>query len=296
MLRKDGGDMTRFIYATIFCLILFGALPVSSVSGQQSRNNIPTTGPWDSDYQRQKGQEQDARNSIAHGPDGSIRGSRMDYSRYGAINFRMTAILIEEQEKALRPEKADLAANAQFLKQPHAGLVRLLPAKAGKVVSVEKLGKEGKPVTFPGGGAFYSFTKLNHVPDVWSDLKFIDGGFEVAFGQEVLGALTMLGDVPLDSVTIENPAVSLLAKYAPPSKVKQAKGEYERFKKGVSLENHLFKTTLPVQKNMTYALRSIAYDRADLLIAFRVLKQETDGSILLLWKRIEKFPTPKLKA
>ena len=75
----------------------------------------------------------------------------------------------------------------------------------------------------------------------------------------------------------------------------QAKNEYERFKKGVSLDSHLFKTTLPVQKNMTYALRSIAYDRTDLLIAFRVLRQESDGSVLLLWKRIEKFHTTKLK-
>ncbi|HEV7859340.1 MAG TPA: hypothetical protein VGO91_12030 [Pyrinomonadaceae bacterium] len=288
--------MIRFIYAASLCLILFGALPVSSVSGQQSRNNMPTSGPYNSAEAAQKGQEQDVRNSIARGPEGSGSGSHIDYSRYGAINFKMTAILIEEQEKTLRPAKTDLAANAQFLKQPHAGLVRLLPAKAGKVVSVEKLGKEGPPVTFPGGGAFYSFTKLNHVPDVWSDLKFIDGEFEVAFGPEVLGALTMLGDVPLDSLTIENPALSLLAKYAPPSNVKQAKSEYERFKKGVSLENYLFKTAFPVQQNMTYALRSIAYDRSDLLVAFRMLRRETDGSVLILWKRIEKFPTPKLKA
>jgi hypothetical protein len=298
MLEKDGGDMIRFISAAAFCLILFGALPISSASGQQSRNNMPTTGPWDRDYQAQKAQEQDARNSALRGPDGlSLGPSRVDYSRYGAINLRMTEDLMGKQEKLLRPQHADLAANAQFLKQPHVGLLRLMPAKAGKIVSVEKLSKEGQIVyAFPGGGAYYSFTKLNHVPDVWADLKLIDGNFEVGFSTEVLGAVTMLGDVALDSLTTESPGVSLLAKYAPPSKATRAKIEHERFKSGVSIESFLFKTAFPVQENRTYALRSIAYGRSDLLVAFRSLRQEEDGSVLLLWKRIEKFPTPKLKA
>jgi hypothetical protein len=171
-----------------------------------------------------------------------------------------------------------------------------LPESTSKVVSVEKLSREPKHAyTLPGGGAYYSFTKLNHVPNLWADLRFTDGKLEVAFGMEVVGALTMLGDVPLDSLTTESEGVSLLAKYEPPSEVKRAKREHERFKGGVALDHLLFKTAFQVQKNMTYALRSIAYNRSDLLVAFRVLRQEEDGSVLLLWKRIEKFPTPKLK-
>jgi hypothetical protein len=287
--------MIRLICAATFCLLLFGTLSTQPVDAQQSRNNIPTTGPWDSAEQMRKAQEQAAINSTAHGPDGSVRGTgRVNYSRYGTLNINATQVLIDKQEKMMQPAKADRTANAQFLKQPHVGLLRLMPERAGKVVSVEKLGKE-PAYTFPGGGAFYSFTKLNHVPGLWADIKLTEGKLEVAFATEVLGALTMLGDVPLDSLTTESEGLSLLAKYEPPSKAKQARSEHERFKGGVALDRHLFKTAFQAQENTTYALRSIAYGRSDLLVAFRVVRQEDDGSVLLLWKRIEKFPTPKLK-
>ena len=65
---------------------------------------------------------------------------------------------------------------------------------------------------------------------------------------------------------------------------------------------------------MTYALRVIAYrgnlykvfnrfrydvlrgdNRIDLTLAFRVLRKEKDGSLLILWKELKRGESPKLK-
>jgi hypothetical protein len=196
----------------------------------------------------------------------------------------------------LRPTAVERATYAQFLKQPHSGLVRLLPEK-DKVVSVERLGKEGSTVyLFSGGGAYYSFTKLDHWADAWADLKLKNGNLEVAFRPDVLGAITMLGDVPIESLTSDSLGVSILAKYARPVERMRAMSEYERFKGGVTLAGYELQTQVPIHENKTYALRSIAYGRSDLLVGVRVVKQNEDGSVLLLWKRLHKFSVPKLKA
>jgi hypothetical protein len=241
--------------------------------------------------ERLKSQLREANDSIRKGPDGWSNFARKD----GRYAYETGPDLIGWPEESLRPTKAEYATHAEFLKQPHVGLVRLLPPSL-KVVSVDQLGKE-KPAgpKVPGGGAYYSFTKLNHVPGYWADLKLSEGNLEVAFGPDVVGAITILGDVPLDSLTSDSPGVSTLATYARPLMSDRAKRDNERFKSGVTLAGYSLLTQAPVHENTTYALRSIAYGRSDLLVTVRVVKKNDDGSVLLLWKRIDKLSKPKLK-
>jgi hypothetical protein len=42
-------------------------------------------------------------------------------------------------------------------------------------------------------------------------------------------------------------------------------------------------------------LRAINYRVSDVLVAFRVIRQDADGSMILLWKMLKTFPTPELK-
>lgn len=284
--------MLRLI-ATAACLIVLIGVNISPVRGQ-TRNNPPTSGPWNMEEERQKAQQREAINSARYGPDGSSSGARgADNQRH---SFDFARDLRGKQEKMLRPTAVERATYAQFLKQPLAGLVKLLPEK-DKVVSVERLGKEGPTVyMFPGGGAYYSFTKLNHWPDAWADLKLRDRKLQVAFEADVVGAITMLGDVPIESLTSDSPGVNVLETYPRPVDIRQAKSERERFKGGVTLAGYELQTQVPVHENKTYALRSIAYGRSDLLVAVRVVKHNEDGSVLLLWKRLDKFSAPKLKA
>jgi hypothetical protein len=45
-----------------------------------------------------------------------------------------------------------------------------------------------------------------------------------------------------------------------------------------------------VSVNHTYALRSIRYDKSDVLVVFRVVRKEKDGSLIILWKRLKESP------
>jgi len=280
--------MIRLIFAVVISIFILG-LSISPIYGQQRNDNRfgTTNVPWNIEDQRLKAQLREANDSLGYGPDG-----RSNFDRKDPYAFDTNTDLSARWEQRLEPTRAERATHAQFLKQPHVGLVRLLPYS--KVVTIDDLSKgTPKKLRFPGGAAFYSFTKLNH--SGWgADLKLKDGNLEVAFGPDVIGAVTTLGDIPIDSLTPDSPGVSTLATYAPPLERKQAQSDYERFERGLTLSGHTFQTQVPVHENTTYALRSIAYGRSDLLIAIRVVKQNADGSVLLLWKRIDKFSTPKL--
>jgi hypothetical protein len=247
------------------------------------------------DDMRQKAQMQEANASLKQGPAGR------SYFEHGSpYAFNKNTALFRHREDLLKPTQAERATHAQFLKQQHVGLVRLFPSRVSpygaKVVTVDTLTKEQQNAAiYPGSGAFYSFTTKNHLPGARADIWLKDGNLVVGFGSEVLGALTILGDVPIDSLTIDSPGVRTLATYSPPSESEQAESEHQRFKDGVVLANYPFQTQRPVYENTTYALRSIAYGRSDLLVAFRVVKQDSDGSVLFLWKRLSKFSTPKFK-
>jgi len=292
--------MIRLIFTAAFSIVLIG-VNFSPARGQtrtespySGGRNPPTTGPWNAEEQRVNSQIREAYNSVSNGPDGRSGEARGADNQWYSFNFARD--LSGKQEKMLRPTAVERATYAQFLKQPHSGLVKLLPEK-DKVVSVERLGEEGPTVyMFPGGGAYYSFTKLDHRADAWADLKLKNRNLEVAFGSDVLGAIAMLGDVPIESLTSDSLGVRVLARYARPSQRRQAIIEDKRFISGVTVDNFVLKTALPVHAQMTYALRSIAYGRSDLLVAVRVVKQNEDGSVLLLWKRLDKFSAPKLKA
>jgi hypothetical protein len=41
-------------------------------------------------------------------------------------------------------------------------------------------------------------------------------------------------------------------------------------------------------------LRSINYSDSDVLVAFRVLRKDTDGSLIIAWKMLKEYPVPDL--
>jgi hypothetical protein len=42
-------------------------------------------------------------------------------------------------------------------------------------------------------------------------------------------------------------------------------------------------------------LRAISFDDADILVAFRIHRKDTDGSLIIFWKLLETFEIPHLK-
>ena len=56
----------------------------------------------------------------------------------------------------------------------------------------------------------------------------------------------------------------------------------------------VYKSRITAIAGNTYALRSIDYDRSDLLVAFKIVRQD-DDSLTLAWKMLKKYPTPRLE-
>lgn len=188
-------------------------------------------------------------------------------------------------EKALlSPSEQDRAAYARFLKQPDTGLMRLLPREDydGKIVSSVR-----------GGGAYYSFTERSNEYG-WSDISLEQGYLKTGFAGANYGMLTMLGDVPLENVSLETIAASLVAVHQAAANEPLARIEQRRWSDGTTVDGTAFKDRLPLKANSTYLLRAILYSSHDCLVAFRVVRIDSDGSAIILWKLLKNYPVPQL--
>jgi hypothetical protein len=52
--------------------------------------------------------------------------------------------------------------------------------------------------------------------------------------------------------------------------------------------------TVPMKLNSTYVLRSLNYRESDVLVAFRVVRIDSDRSAIILWKLLKKNPAPQV--
>jgi hypothetical protein len=184
----------------------------------------------------------------------------------------------------LAPAPEDLKAHAEFLARPRTGIVRLLPREKWDGV-----------LSTRGGGAYYSFTRLTHEYGFGSDIGMEQNYFSVGFGGADFGFLVKLGDVPLEAVTTGTDGVRYLATFEVPRAEPGARAEQRRTGSGFEFENSTYAGRLPVVVKQTYAVRSVDYDGSDVLVAFRVLRQDADGSVVLLWKMLKKFDKPVLE-
>jgi hypothetical protein len=191
--------------------------------------------------------------------------------------------LRDKEKEFLAPAPEDQQAFASFLRQSDTGLARLLPRE-----------KYGNKLLTSGGGAYYSFARLTHEYGFGSDISLEQNQFGVGFAGADFGFLTKLGDVSLDTITVEHPGVQFLAAFDTPSKEAEAREQYRRAYPGFEQGGFTYAHRIPAAVNVTYAVRSISYRNSDILVGFRVIRQDSDGSMVLLWKILKRFPTPEL--
>ena len=194
------------------------------------------------------------------------------------------------EKKFLAPADEDRAAYAEFLRQPDTGLIRLLP----RDVYGRNDRTNNKSLTLNGGGAYYSFSRHTHEYGYGSDIELASGYLSVGFAGADYGMLTTLGDVPIEQVSIEHPGAQFMAAYNAPSEEPKARLEYRRFATGDTVEDRRYQTRSPVAVGTTYLLRSINYDTSDVLVAFRVTRKDTDGSVIIAWRLLKTYPKPEL--
>jgi hypothetical protein len=191
--------------------------------------------------------------------------------------------LKQTEQRYLAPSEKDQRKYADFLLQTDTGLTRLLPRET----------YDGK-LSIQGGGAYFSFARLTHEYGFGSDIELQQNQLSVGFAGADFGFLTRLGKVPLDTITLDHPGVVFPASFQAPLDEPSARAEGRRASNGFQENGFLYKSRLPVKKKNTYILRSIGYRESDLLIAFTVVRQDSDGSVVLLWKILKRFPVPDL--
>ncbi len=186
-------------------------------------------------------------------------------------------------DQLLPPSDADLTTYASFLSQPQTGLIRLLPRETyDGYLSVQ------------GGGAYYSFARQTHEYGYGSDVSLEQGYLSVGFAGFDFGFMTNLGDVPIEGVTLDTPAIQYLASFNAPTASSDAQAQGQRASAGFSVGGFNYIDRLKATSPTTFAVRSICYNNSDVLAAFRVTRIDTDGSAILVWKILKAFAVPKL--
>lgn len=195
------------------------------------------------------------------------------------------------EKRFLSPSEEDRTTYAEFLRQPNTGLIRILPREK---YDTDTQKDKAKTMTIRGGGAYYSFARLTHEYGYGSDIELSQESLTTGFAGADYGMLVSLGDVPLESISLETSAVQVLSLHKPPTDEPLARIEQRRSSDGTTIEGVTYKRTLPLRLNSTYLVRSVNYSDSDVLVAFRVVRVDTDGSAILLWKSLASFAIPQL--
>jgi hypothetical protein len=192
------------------------------------------------------------------------------------------------EQKILAVADTDRADFASFLSEPQTGIFRLLPREV-------YTGNTKRGLANPGGGAFYSFVNSSHESTRGYDIQLSQGNLSVGFAGADYGMLVNLGDTPLDPIVSEHEAVRALLDYTASTVEGDARTAHRTLWQGMNVSGVVFKNSLPAKVSNTYLLRSILYNDSDIAVAFRITRKDTDGSLIIIYKVLKKFPAPKLE-
>lgn len=194
---------------------------------------------------------------------------------------------VQEQLLAVPPE--DQQRLADLLKQPDTGLIKLLPREMyDRVIHIR------------GGGAYYSFFLKTHEYGHGSDIELQQHRLSCGFAGNDYGYFLPLGDVPIEKAAT---VAAAAPDWAPPEAASRwpeffnaepvtydviREREAQAFRRNPDM---LPERGVPDAPGNTYLLRSVSSYRSDVLVVFRVERKfEEDGSLLLSWKLLKRFP------
>jgi hypothetical protein len=150
-----------------------------------------------------------------------------------------------------------------------------------------------RKLTVQGGGAYYSFTTKSHDYQKIAQIGLEQNYLQVGFAGANYGFLADLGDIPLATVTTETAELNFLVSYQPPTKEPEVRAEQRKSFK-YETENATYQSRVPASPGHVYVLRAISFDDADVLVAFKIHRKETDGSLIIFWNLLKNFEKPKL--
>lgn len=221
----------------------------------------------------------------------------------------------KEDLKIIAPSRSLVERYADFLRQSETGIIKLNADDrcGGENNLVVAASENCRQYKMPGAGTAFSFrTESYRIPRL-SDL-ILSKNILKTDGVLQHGIMVNLGDVPLETVTPKTKGLKFLSDFQP------AKTEAEFLKingelsAGIKADGFVYRLGFYVSDKATFALRSIAYKgtflrsangvtydefnfdkRKDTIIVFRVVEQDANGNVTLLWKIMSKRDAPSLK-
>lgn len=249
----------------------------------------------------------------------AARGSyRLPQESFGRLSSKERKRL-----DALRaPKPEDLAAYKEFLQQPNTGIVRLLPGfncEARYTVRVD-----GECANLVPGSSYHRFRE----DALAGDLLLMEGAL-IAEGFFATSVMTALGKIPITDASLTTHGMEFVTAFEPSTQVDKAREQYKRLQGGFIENNFAYGSRLRAVSDMTYGLRIVAYHngnnvlkrinrdelstvlgepenknmmflalkkdtRVDLTLAFKIIRIDTDGSVTLVWKELEKRDSPTI--
>jgi len=220
----------------------------------------------------------------------------------------------KKELKTVEPHRQLIVKYAEFLRQSETGLTKLIPDKGcAESTRVINVSEECLKYSMPGAGSSFSFRTENYRIPRLADITYTDNGFQSS-GALIHALFVNLGDVPLDEVTPETKGMKYLIDFQPEPNFEKSKEVADRLMEGITQDGFLYRRGLYTVENTTFALRSIAYGgksmrsvkgltyneldfdkRRDVIVIFRIVEKENDGSITILWKKLQEKDSPEIK-
>jgi hypothetical protein len=198
--------------------------------------------------------------------------------------------LAKQQRRLVAPSVDDERRYEEFLRQKGTGLVRLFAYDASIVDGYTTAAQPNAVASVWGGGAFYSFTHRTHVSRQWTEVVFTDGYLVGDVSRDSLGVFIELGEISIDSVTLDHEAAMRLARSQPPHDRDGLTAERKRLATGRgSGQNPSYVGRVRARAGTTFVLRSVLYDRVDTLLVGRVVRVGDDSSITVVWRRLARY-------
>ena len=101
-------------------------------------------------------------------------------------------------------------------------------------------------------------------------------------------------DQPLLAITLDSPAASVLAAHQPPSTEQGAREQQRLSGSGFRVGEIRYVGRVPATVGALYVLRSVGYGTSDVLVCLQVLRKDEDGSMIVAWRLLKRYPKPQI--
>ena len=224
----------------------------------------------------------------------------------------------ERIQLARRVDVADRSRYSEFLKSDKSGIFKLLPDY--DCVTTNVVRTDGNCKDFVMASSSFSFRTRGYIHPYYHDLGFNHGEI-VSNAFFLQGIFVTLGNVPIEDVTLSHDGMRFIYDLQTASDPARARTTAARIKAGVESGGFTYSDRVKPAENITFALRSVAYDlanslpiisentssselrfhtlsldkRGDVIAVFRIVRKGEDGSLTIVWKELDRKEAPKIR-